>query len=84
MKSALLKKDVMRDLLTTAVNVHMRTRQPACFVLACDVSQEDSDGNVPALAHVLVLSADNAQEIETFLRGRTHIMLETLRKDFLE
>jgi len=82
MKPSMLKKDLMLDMFTTAANVHMRYHKATSFVLACDSGNEDADGNATALAHVFIVSATDANELEDFFRKREHVMLEMLRKDF--
>ena len=70
-----LNEDIAHGLFTTAANVHMRAEQrPITFALAIDGTKPTS--------YVLVLSAQDAIEIEDFMKRRQMLTLETIQGEF--
>lgn len=83
MKPVLLNKDLQTRLLTSAIDVQVRMRKPAAFTVAMDAhTTADSYGSRAALAHVVVLSVEDANAIEETLKARGVLFFEVTQGDF--
>ena len=82
MKPVLLNKDLQVQLLTSAIDVQVRMRKPVSFIVAMDAHGVKDDGARDALAHVMVLSAQDAEAVQQILHARGMGHFEVTQGDF--